>query len=293
MLFMWSQNPTPTPGKVQQPEQQQSPSPQKPTTNDQHSTDQFPLVVKVLPSTKTQAESDQETQDRNDKAASERRGLYLTGFLALIALFQLVVYGYQSYKLKQTVDSAAEQSRAVERHIGEAARSADAMEAIASKIDSGNKAVMRAYLTVVIGDPIYQERRPGQSDLKFEGRPQLINTGNTQARRVRVRVDAAVLPNPIPDDFNFVLPELAPGVGDQTVGAHQGYVMGGVVKDFVPDAEVASIKEGVGKCLCVWGLVTYQDIFGDSHTTNFGQQITWLPNGKAFGYYIPAQNDAD
>ncbi len=69
--------------------------------------------------------------------------------------------------------------------------------------------------------------------------------------------------------------------------------MAATVKDFVPDREVASIKEGAGKVLCVWGRLTYEDIFGQHHFTNFAQSITWYPNGEVFGYYIMGQNDAD
>jgi hypothetical protein len=180
----------------------------------------------------------------------------------------------------------------MERHIGEAARSATAMEKIANTIKAGNQAVMRAYLAVNVGAAIYQERRVGQGDVKFEGKPNLLNTGNTPARNVNIRIQAAVLPMPIPDDYGFPLTD-EPVKSAGVVGAHQTYLLSGVVKDFVPDHEVTAIKEGNGKALCVWGVVTYEDIFGDSHATKFGQWITWLPNNTVFGYYIPGQNDVD
>jgi len=69
--------------------------------------------------------------------------------------------------------------------------------------------------------------------------------------------------------------------------------LGATVKDFVPDAEVAVVKEGSQKALCVWGLITYKDIFGVKHETKFAQWLTWFPDGTVFGYYIPSQNDAD
>jgi hypothetical protein len=99
------------------------------------------------------------------------------------------VFGYQAYKLKQTAESAGKESKAMERHIGEAARSANAMEQIANTIKTGNRAILRAYLTVTIGTALYQERRgPGLADLKFEGGANLLNTGNTPARNVRIRI---------------------------------------------------------------------------------------------------------
>jgi len=47
------------------------------------------------------------------------------------------------------------------------------------------------------------------------------------------------------------------------------------------------MKEGDGIVLCTWGIISYEDIFGIPHTTKFGIQMTWLPNGSGFSYYIP------
>jgi len=204
----------------------------------------------------------------------------------------VIVLAIQTHFLKKTVESAAEQSVAMERHIEEAARSATAMETISTAIQSGNKAVMRAYLTVVVGTAIHQERREGQSDLKFEAKPNLVNTGNTPARKVRIRRTAEILPFPPPENFEFPVPD-DPDEGDATVGAHLTYILSAMAKDFVPDNEVQAIKEGNGKCLHVWGLVTYEDIFGDPHTTKFAQRLFWLPNNVVFGIFVPGQNDAD
>jgi hypothetical protein len=212
--------------------------------------------------------------------------------VALIGLLQLVVFGYQAYKLKQTVESAAEESKAMERHIGEAARSANAMEQIATTIETGNKAIMRAYLTTTVGSAVFQEPRPELGDLKFAARPNLVNTGNTTARKVRIRKTAAIVPHPVPQDFAFPLPDES-NEGDATLGAHLSYIVTSVVAEVVPYAEVADIKQGLGRCLCTWGVVTYEDIFGDQHTTKFAQTIYWNPDGTVYGIYVPGQNDAD
>ena len=181
----------------------------------------------------------------------------------------------------------------MERHIGEAARAATAMETIANKIEAGNQMIMRAYVTAVIGTAVFQQRREGQTDLKFEGKVQVSNTGNSAARKVRIRKRAAVLPNPVPGDFDFSLPE---DVSDSTyasMGAHQSYVISSIVPDFVPDAEVAAIKEGNRQALVMWGTITYEDIFGKSHQTKFAHLLTWLPNASVWGIYIPSQNDTE
>jgi hypothetical protein len=204
---------------------------------------------------------------------------------------------WQVRLLRRTVDASSEQSKAMERHIGEATRSADAMEQIAEVILTGNKAITRAYLTVIVNSAVFQERGlPGQGDKKFQGIPKLLNTGITTARRIRIRINAGILPVPIPIDFTFPprnTPEVEPQ-GFLSLGAHQNAdLMGGIVDDFVPDGNVARIKEGAPESLCVWGVVTYEDIFGNSHTTKFGQQLYWWPNQTIRGFYIPGQNDSD
>ena len=276
--------------------QQQNKQPQtsqSPTDSDQRGTEQSPLVVKAIPAPKTPEETAQETKDRDQKTTNDRDLVKLTAVLALVGFFQFLVYAYQAKKLRETVESAGEQAEAMERHIGEAARSATAMEKIVTAIEVGNKAVMRAYLTVVVGSAVWQERREGQSNLKFEGRTNLVNTGNTPARKVRVRIQADILPVPLPKDFEFPLPEEPTGSLGGTVGAHQTNIIGAAVKDLAPDAEVAAIKEGTEKALYVWGLITYEDMFGDAHTTKFGQWLTWWPNNQLFVYYLANQNDGD
>lgn len=95
----------------------------------------------------------------------------------------------------------------------------------------------------------------------------------------------------MPEDFGYPLPEVSESAG--SVGAHQDYVLSAMLKDFVPDEEVPDIKHVNGKVLCVWGDIIYDDVFGDTHVTKFGQWLTWLANGAVFGIYIPGQNDAD
>lgn len=295
LIFVTSEGPTPTPGVANKPPQQQTTPSQKQPNADQRGTEQSPLVVKMLPTMKTKEETDQQTQDRETKSSSDRWTVRFTGALTLIAFLQLLVYGYQAKKLRETVKSAEAQSLAMERHISEAARSAQATETIASSIEYGNKITMRAYVTTTIGGAVYQERnREGQPDLKFEGKANIINTGATPARRVRIQKTAAILPNPIPDDFAFPLPEDdSEKSGFAAIGPRQSYIASYVIDDFVADEDVGPIKRGHGKNLCFWGRITYEDVFGDTHHTDFAHQLLWLPDGQVFGYYLPGHNDAD
>ena len=104
-------------------------------TTDHLGTQDSPLFVKVLPAPKTQEETERENNDRNEKVANDRNLVNATYVLAGIGVLQLFVFGYQALKLKQTVQSATEQSEAMERSIAEAARSASAMEKVAVDIE--------------------------------------------------------------------------------------------------------------------------------------------------------------
>lgn len=266
---------------------------QPPAQQEQRGTQDSPFVVKVLPTPKSAQDTGVEAQDREKKAVSDRNLVKATWVLAGIGILQFFVFGFQAFMLKRTVEGGVEQSKAMERHIGEAARSADNMGVIANTIKDGNKAIIRAYLTVQVGRGIYQQKRgPGQTDLKFEAKPMLLNTGMTPARRVRCRIASDVLPNPIPDDFQYPIPPEAKQ-GDGFLGAHQGAEMSSVLDRMVPDGDVTHIKEGFGMSFCVWGMVTYEDIFGKAHTTKFAQQLLWLPDGNVFGFFVPGQNDSD
>lgn len=108
-LFPWSQSPTPTPRKIGKPKQQQSEVSQEPARTDQRGTEQSPLVVKTLVPPKTQAQADQDNEDRKEKSANDRHIAELTAALVFIAFLQFLVYAYQAKKFRETVESAGEQ----------------------------------------------------------------------------------------------------------------------------------------------------------------------------------------
>jgi len=122
-----------------------------------------------------------------------------------------------------------------------------------------------------------------------------VNTGNTPARNVRYRARAMLTDMRLPDDFDFSLS--TPLIGGSLMGPHQSTITSAVVDDFVDDDEVEDIKRGRGpKFLRVWGVVYYDDVFGDGHFTNF-RQVLWLIGGPqgdvVFGIYPPRHNDAN
>ena len=61
---------------------------------------------------------------------------------------------------------------------------------------------------------------------------------------------------------------------------------------FADDKEVEDVKIGKGKALYIWGIVSYEDVFGESHFTKFCQSTHFGPDGKVFGFFLPKHNEA-
>jgi hypothetical protein len=274
--------------------QQKATNPQQTAPTDQRGTEQLPAVVKILPAPKTREEAEADSKERAEKSETDWWLIKLTGALAIVGALQLIVFGVQARRLRQTVEAAAQQSDDMEKSIAESARAASAMEAMAKNMTESVATVkdvsarqMRAYVSVVVGIAIYQEK---DRNLKFEARPIIINTGHTPAHDLGFQATAGVMPNPFPDDFAFPIPEQR--LGAAMLGPQQNFVMKVIATDFVDEAEVPAIKAGDGKSLCVWGLVTYTDAFGVERETRFSQVLAWLKDGSLAGHYTQQHNTA-
>jgi hypothetical protein len=201
-----------------------------------------------------------------------------------------------------TRETSTAQSSDMQASIGEAVRAANAMEQVAEGIAvSANAAQesvvtlkertamqMRAYVSVSVGVAIYQERERG---LRFEARPLIVNTGHTPAHNLGFQAAARILPIPIANTFDFPIPEQR--IGAAMLGPQQNFTMKVVVPEYVHDEEVAGIKQGDGRALCVWGLVTYADAFGEPRETRFSQILFWLRDDNGItGHYTEQHNEA-
>jgi hypothetical protein len=306
--YLPSQNPSPSRRVVGQNQQPQSQSAKQTPNSDERGSEQNPLVIKQLPTVKTDEESAQEAKDRNDKAANDRKLVEFTGNLATatyvigaIGLLQLFVFGYQAIQLRRTVNAATEQSEDMKRSIQQATRSAVAMEQIAKQLeistktsaDSTNAFItrgamqMRAYVCVEVGSAAYQVKA---NNIKFVAQTVMLNAGNTPAHKVRFRAKAAILAVPLPSDFAFSLPVAS--VGGSVLGPHQRLNMTCAVDDFVPEEQVPQIKLCNGNGLYIWGVIEYLDVFSQTQTTNFCQLLTWVDEKSVYGTYIDRHNEA-
>jgi hypothetical protein len=173
------------------------------------------------------------------------------------------------------------------RHTARAAKSTEDSVTISRETA---KRQLRAYIEVIVGDAMWQEREKGY---RFGALPIVRNSGQTPAYKLRFVAKAAILPLDLPKDY--FLSEVGDEVGETILGINQPMTMHAKVDDFVHDGDVQSIKDGDReKCLYAWGVVRYVDCFGDAHFTRFCHRLIWLPDGgKVYGYYIPGRNDAD
>ena len=76
------------------------------------------------------------------------------------------------------------------------------------------------------------------------------------------------------------------------MGPQQNAILSGIVEGYCDDSKVVDVKIGKGESVYVWGVVDYEDVFGESHVTRFCQTVMWTPDDKVIGFYIPMHNDA-
>ena len=290
----YSNPPLPAPPKGEQKNQTYIKENQKPNSTDQHGTENSPLFIKVVPPLSVQPSSAEHSQQPNGYTSPEWWLVWVTLILAAITA---ILAGYTAKLWGATKSLAEDAKQAAERQAGEvketlriAQESADAAKKMAVTMDDTAKRQLRAYLSVMVGTALYQDRAQGR---KFKGMPRVVNVGQTPAHKVAYRSNAAIMPRELPVDFTFPLPDETSGSG--VLGPHQTFDMGKAVDDFCPDTEVDDIKIGKGKILYIWGIVTYSDVFGDDWHTKFCQSFIFGKDGEeeqVFGFYDDRHNDA-
>lgn len=269
----------------------------EPANNTLRGTDDWPISVKVLPTPKTVEEISQEKKDRDDISGANWWMVRLTAAIGLVGLLQLFIFGLQARRLRQTIKKMDEiakgQTKDMQASISEATRSASAMEGVAQSLvlttNSNEQSVSisreiadrqklitvlssRAYLYAGLHMATYQD-----ADHVFEIRAFLANRGNTPAYNVTFKATLALLPSPIPDDFEFPLPA-------DTAGTSVSFMAPGVTKlitrglpERVPDEDVEAIKRGrPPRCLAMWGIVDYQDAFKEPRVLKFAFSVSWI-----------------
>ena len=291
--------------------QSQEPKPKatganKSVKSDQRGTPKLPLVIEIIPTEDDKKEASENAGERKEKLQLDRNLVRftqdlrdLTGVLAAIGIFQLIVFGYQAWKLRQTVEVADAQAIDTQRSIVEAGRAATAMENVAAATKRNTELLepmlrkqMRAYIAIDTGGGTFQD-----ANNRFAGTPVMNNTGLTPARNVSYSVNAAILTieNIAPNDL--VIPAVGPiVVNDAGIAPRQQFTIQGVVNETFPANEVQEIMLGQKRRLFVWGIVTYDDVFGGHWWTKFCHNHIFymgIDNTiKVSSYYHSTHNDA-
>jgi hypothetical protein len=85
---------------------------EQPTPSDQRGTEQSPIIVKVLPTPKTETETAQDAKDREEKFHTDQWLVRWTGAVALFTLALVVIGSWQGRQLKKSVDVLTQAERA-------------------------------------------------------------------------------------------------------------------------------------------------------------------------------------
>lgn len=282
--------------------QQQNAKPSQPTHNpasEQRGTEQQPIFIKSLAGPESESDARHKEYEHHEKPTLERYMGYgtlaLAFFTCALFIFTALLWRVTLQLSKDAKTSGESQSMKMGLSIAEAIRAATAMEEVA-KATKDNAVLMqgvmhrqmRAYISVDLGEAFYQD-----ANFKFGSKPVFENTGFTPARKVCYWVSADILPSDTPADFSFPVGNSM--VTDVGMSPRQKYVVNGVVDKFYPDSEVAEIIKGEKKKLFVWGVVTYEDVFGGTWTTRFCHSFYFYPAEKGLlhrGSYHPGHNHA-
>jgi hypothetical protein len=148
---------------------------------------------------------------------------------------------------------------------------------------------LRAYVCVNFGAAVFQNPATRRG---FEVQLLLVNAGQTPAYKVGFKLRTEVLPFPLPQDFDFAVPE-NPASSESTLGGHAPPItLTGVVPRLYSEEEVAEVRSG-SKRLYIFGTVTYEDVYGVRRNANFCFGVNWLEDGKSMGLFTRRHNDAD
>jgi len=238
----------------------------------------------------------------------------LTGLIALIYLAQLVVFGLQARRLKQTVEKMDEiargQSADIQASITQATRAAVAMEGVAISMAENAESMRlgvainreiadrqkivtelqsRAYLVVLFDGMVVQNPQTG---VRFEPKLKLINQGNTPAKNIRFAAFSDVTAFPIRDDFPFSVPQVLPSYST-TIGPHLHKIISGVVPKMYNTTEAYQLTQGVGQRIISWGIVKYQDAFDVERFVKFGFTFFLMSKENWFSADTEKHNDSN
>lgn len=94
----------------------------------QRDTKETSAVVKIIPPKRDKVESDADAKEKEEKKTLDRRLVFFTACLAAIGLMQLVVFGLQARRLRQTVEATKEAADAANKSADVAEKALELVE---------------------------------------------------------------------------------------------------------------------------------------------------------------------
>jgi hypothetical protein len=166
-------------------------------------------------------------------------------------------------------------------------------QAIASS-DAASKIELRAYVVVNVVSGTIQDK---SKNLKFGGSPLITNSGKTPAHNLRWRTNSIALRDSESGTYSF--PSGEKEFGGEVLGVGQTMQLGVVHPDFYDAEDVEDIKLGEnGRAFYYWGVISYDDAFGEPRITDFCHRIHFYPDPdkagswKVGGQYVAGRNKA-
>jgi hypothetical protein len=144
------------------------------------------------------------------------------------------------------------------------------------------RAQLRAYLAVVVGSAVFQDDKN-----KFEAKPAILNNGQTPAYNVRYRIKADILTDSVAIGYTFTEPPDVPK-SQSSVGPNENRQMSAILTHNVLASEIEDIKRGKGKAMWVWGVVHYDDVFGNPISLNSASGFRGLPTTATSSGFMTA-----
>lgn len=152
IAFAQSQRPAPGRGEAAQPREPEPRTPQQPAAPvvpDQRGTPDSPLIVKVIPTPKSDEERAEEAQQRSERGALERKLLELTNDLAAYALALFAATGILVFATLGLLIAAFKQSGNMKKSLAVAATSAEAAQKSAATAEDALTMLERPTIFVV------------------------------------------------------------------------------------------------------------------------------------------------
>jgi hypothetical protein len=198
IAYAESNPPGPRPAEIQNPKQPEAEGTHKPTEPDNGPSKITPSIVKQIPTEEAKPKPSEHSDKGGDQSSADWWMVKLTAILAAIGFLQLVVFGRQATRLRQTIEAmekiGADQSRDTQASIAIADKAAKAANQSAEVAERALIAVNRPWVRpqVIKVDPIVIT----EQKLSFGITLQFINTGKSPAFNVDYSHDFVALGYP-------------------------------------------------------------------------------------------------